>query len=573
MVTHVTDEIPRSVWYGWGDPAQARPLNAGALEFLRRTLKLSSVAAEHPPVDLSAVRVGPMTLSESVLGELRAVTGSEHVATDDTTRILHAGGKSTPDLLRRRHGDALDAPDAVVFPGSAEEVRALLAVCVQRKLAVVAFGGGTSVVGGVEPLRGHFPAVVAFDMRRMDRLLHVDPLARTATFEAGIRGPALEAALAPHGLTLGHFPQSHQEATLGGYVATRSAGQASTGYGRSNDLVKSVHLETPAGPFDAGSAAPGSAAGPRLLDVAVGSEGTLGIITSATVKVVPVPAQKVYGAWAFPSFEAGAEALRLLRHDGARGDMPHVARLSDTDETASSFKLGGWKTGALSRYLSLRGQKAPALALFVWEGDSHGARAGKRRSGRIMRKAGGISVGPLPGRSWEHGRFSGPYLRDELLTRGVYVETLETAATWGRLGQTYALVRQSILDALAENGAAVIVQTHASHVYSDGASLYFTFLAGLEKDGLAQNSRVKAAASKAIVDGGATITHHHAVGTDHAPYMGAEIGELGLQVLAGIKGVLDPAGIMNPGKLIPAATSPAAPEAGAQKCTQQKDKP
>jgi alkyldihydroxyacetonephosphate synthase len=558
MVTHLTEEISRSVWYGWGDPARARPLNAGALEFLRRTLRLADVSAGHPPVALAAVRVGPCALGEVVLAELRAITGPEHVSTGATERILHAGGKSTPDLLRRRSGDALGAPDAVVLPGGSGEVGEVLALCARRKLAVVPFGGGTSVVGGVEPLRGPFAGVVTLDLRRLDRLLHVDPLSRTATFEAGIRGPAIEAALAPHGFTLGHFPQSHQEATLGGYVATRSAGQASTGYGRSDQLVKAVHLETPAGPFDAGSLAPGSAAGPRLLDAVVGSEGTLGVITRATVKVSPAPADRVYGAWSFPTFEAGAQALRRLRHDGARGDLPHVCRLSDTDETASTFKLGGWKTRTLSRYLRGRGQTTPALALFVWEGGRRDARARRRRGARILRRAGGIPLGPLPGKSWEHGRFSGPYLRDELLTRGVYVETLETAATWGRLEETYTSVRGAILGALQANGGAAYVQTHISHVYSDGASLYFTFLAGLEKDGLAQNARVKAAASSAIVEAGATITHHHAVGLDHAPYLAAEIGELGVRVLRSIKDTLDPGGIMNPGKLIPPETPGAA---------------
>lgn len=556
MVTNLTAEVSRSIWYGWGDPALARPLSAGALAFLRRTLKLDSVEASHPPVSLADVRVGPSHLDDVVLAELRTITGPENVATDATERILHAGGKNTPDLLRRRSGDALEAPDAVVFPGSSEEVGEILALCVKRQLAVVAFGGGTSVVGGVEPLRGRFAAVITLDLRRLDRLLHIDPVSRTATFEAGIRGPAIESALAPHGFTLGHFPQSHQEATLGGYVATRSAGQASTGYGRSDELVKSAHLQTPVGPFDVGSSAPGTAAGPKLLDVVVGSEGTLGVITRATVKVSPAPAQKVYGAWSFPSFDAGAQAMRRLRHDGDRGDMPHVCRLSDTDETASTFKLGGWKTGALSGYLTARGQKTPALALFVWEDAGRRARAGKRRSARILRRAGGIPLGPLPGKSWEHGRFSGPYLRDELLSRGVFVETLETAATWGRVEETYASVRRAILDALEANGGAAYVQTHISHVYTDGASLYFTFLAGLEQDGLAQNARVKAAASEAIVAAGATITHHHAVGTDHAPYLGAEIGALGIKVLAAIKHTLDPEGIMNPGKLIPTTLIP-----------------
>ncbi|MGB9034879.1 MAG: FAD-binding oxidoreductase [Paeniglutamicibacter sp.] len=552
MVTQNTVTIPRSVWHGWGDPARAKPLAAGGLEYLRATLGLRHVDATHPPVDFADIELDTSALGEEVLAELRGICGVDHVSTERTERILHSGGKSTPDLLRIRGGDARQAPDAVLFPGSADQVRRILELCVRRRLAVVAFGGGTSVVGGVEPEHGPFSGVLTLDMRRMDKLLHLDALSRTATFEAGIRGPAIEADLEPLGFTLGHFPQSHQEATLGGYVATRSAGQASTGYGRSDDLVKAVHLETPAGPMDVGSTAPGTAAGPRLLDLVVGSEGTLGVITSATVLIHPLPESRSHGAWSFESFDAGAAALRRLRHEGVRGDMPHVCRLSDTDQTAATFKLGGPKTAAMSRYLGLRGQHAPALALFVWEGSKRETAARKRRSARILRAAGGIYIGPLPARAWERGRFSGPYLRDELLTRGVLVETLETAATWTRLEATYAAVRGAILDALAEGGGTGYVQAHISHVYPDGASLYFTFLAGLEEDGTAQNARVKKAASQAIVAAGATITHHHAVGIDHAPYLEAEIGALGIAVLAGIKETLDPSGIMNPGKLIPA---------------------
>lgn len=558
MVSYVTEEIPPSVWYGWGDPARAKALGEGALGFLRTTLGLSGVQRDNPPVEHSEVRLVPSALGEPALEELRGICGAEHVSTGRSERILHAGGKSTPDLLRIRGGDALGAPDAVIFPGSSEEVREVLGICVRRRIAVVAFGGGTSVVRGVEPLRGCFAAVLTLDMRRMSKLLDIDPLSRTASFEAGIRGPGIEAALEPHGFTMGHFPQSHQEATLGGYVATRSAGQASTGYGRSDALVKAVHLETPVGPMDVGSLAPGSAAGPKLLDVVVGSEGTMGVITSATVKIAPLPARKSYGAWSFPDFQAGAAALRMLEQDGVRGDMPHICRLSDTDETAATFKLGGFKTGALASYLRRRGQSSPALALFVWEGPKTETAARKRRSARILRAAGGVGLGPMPATAWEHGRFSGPYLRDELLTRGVYVETLETAATWTKLAATYAAVRIAILAALEAGGGRGYVQTHVSHVYPDGASLYFTFLGGLEQDAQAQNARVKEAASNAIVATGATITHHHGVGRDHAPYLDAEIGELGIKVLTGIKENLDPSGIMNPGKLIPAPTNPAA---------------
>ncbi|PQZ92325.1 FAD-binding protein [Arthrobacter sp. MYb227] len=551
MVTHITEQVPRSIWYGWADPARATTLRPGALTYLRATLALESIEKIHEPVDMSAIRLPTSTLDPAALAELWEICGSQYVSIADHERILHAGGKSTPDLLRIRSGDALGAPDAVIFPADAEAVRRVLEVCVAHRIAVVPFGGGTSVVGGVHTIRTGFSAAITLDLRRLDKLVDLDPVARTATLQAGMRGPDIEAALQARGFTLGHLPQSHQEATLGGYVATRSAGQASTGYGRSDALVKSVALQTPTGPMMLGSAAPGSAAGPKLLDLVVGSEGTLGVITSASMKITPVPEHKSYGAWSFPSFAAGAAALRQLEQDGVRGDMPHVCRLSDSDETAATFKLGGTKTEALGKYLALRGQKTPALALFVWEGPRAEVTKRKRRSARILKAAAGVRLGPMPATAWEHGRFSGPYLRDELLTRGVYVETLETSATWSALDSTYAAVRGAILDALGEHGKPGYVQTHISHVYPDGASLYFTFLGALEPDGLAQNERIKAAASKAIVGAGATITHHHAVGIDHSPYMEHEIGALGIEVLASVKHTLDPTGIMNPGKLIP----------------------
>ena len=551
MVTHITEQVPRSIWYGWADPTRATELRPSALAYLRTTLKLQSEEKTHQPVDISAVRLYPSKLDPAALAELQGICADEHVSTTDFERIMHAGGKSTPDLLRIRAGDALDAPDAVIFPADAEQVFRVLEVCVARRIAVVPFGGGTSVVGGVQPRAAGFGAVITLDLRRLDQLVDLDPLSRTATLQAGMRGPEIETALQARGFTLGHLPQSHQEATLGGYVATRSAGQASTGYGRSDALVKSVALQTPTGPMTLGSAAPGSAAGPKLLDLVVGSEGTLGVITSASMKISPLPEHKAYGAWSFPSFAAGAAALRQLEHQGVRGDMPHVCRLSDSDETAATLKLGGPKTEALGKYLALRGQKTPALALFVWEGPRAEVTKRKRRSARIMKAAGGVALGSMPATAWEHGRFSGPYLRDELLTRGVYVETLETSASWSNLESTYAAVRGAILDALGEHGKPGYVQTHISHVYPDGASLYFTFLGALETDGLAQNERIKKAASRAIVDAGATITHHHAVGIDHAPYMEHEIGARGIEVLESIKRTLDPTGIMNPGKLIP----------------------
>ncbi|MET4639514.1 FAD-binding oxidoreductase [Mycetocola sp. 2940] len=560
MVADLSGTISHSVWYGWGDPSRARPLNAGGLAFLRRRLKLASVEPVHPPVDLSDVRLRPGSLGADALDQFSAIVGAEHVSTSAQERILHAGGKSTSDLIRRRSGDAGDAPDAVIFPGSGTDVRQILALCDQEGIAVVPFGGGTSVVGGVEPLKADFRAVIALDLGRMDRVVEVDSICLTATFEAGIRGPAMEASLGKLGFTLGHFPQSYEEASLGGYLSTRSAGQASTGYGRSDDMVKALHVETPRGPLELGGLAPATAAGPNLLDVFVGSEGTFGVITEATMRIHRAPKHRSYGAWTFGSFEAGAEALRRLVQDGAKGDMPEVCRLADAPETESTFALsGGWKSSLLRMYLRFRGQGSPALALFVWEGADNQTDARRRRCATILRRAGGVFVGPVPAQAWERARFSGPYLRDELLTRGVYVETVETATSWNRVKSTHRDVGKAIGSALMVNGAGAHVQAHISHVYPDGASLYFTFLGGLEADPLAQNARVKKAASDAVMQSRATITHHHAIGVDHAPYLAAEIGEVGVDILAGIKGVLDPRGIMNPGKLIPGPKTPQIP--------------
>ena len=497
------------------------------------------------------------------LAALRDVVGDDFVHTDRLWRVEHAGGKSYPDLWRLRRGDGSEAPDAVVEPGDAGEVQQLLEVCSAHRIAVVPFGGGTSVVGGVGAAdrgEGGLTGVVAIDLRRMDQLLHVDPVARLATFQPGLRGPDIERVLEPHGLTLGHYPQSHQEATLGGYVATRSAGQASTGYGRIDDNVLGVRLATPRGELVLGGRSPASAAGPRLLDVVVGSEGTLGIITEATLRVAPRPTAKRYAAWLFPSFRAGCEALRALAQDVGPGLLPDVCRLSDEEETRINLALAGRSGAALLRYGRARGLGDPVLVILVWEGtDAAALKHRQSVSERVLSRWSGRRLPSRVARAWEKGRFSGPYLRDELMDRRILVDTLETATTWDRLGPLHADVASAIRSSLEVDGARAAVMCHVSHVYAAGASLYFTFVAAEAADAMAQWRAVKTAATQAIVAGGGTITHHHGVGVDHAPWLSAEIGDLGIDILKAIKAELDPAGILNPGKLIP--RSRAAPEA------------
>lgn len=367
-----------------------------------------------------------------------------------------------------------------------------------------------------------------------------------------MRGPEIEAALHPHGFTLGHYPQSHQEATLGGYVATRSAGQASSGYGRIDDNVLSVRLATPRGELALGGRSPASAAGPGLLDLVVGSEGALGVITEATLSVAPLPTATKHAAWVFGSVTDGIQAVRSLAQDLGHGLQPDVVRLSDEEETAVNLTLAGRSGGAMLRYAGARGLRTPALLILQWEGtDEEALKDRQRASERLLRRAGGRRLPPVVAKAWEKGRFSGPYLRDELMDRRILVETLETATTWDNIERLHDAVSAAIRSVLDVDGRRTIVMAHISHVYAAGASLYFTFATPEASSPLDQWREVKTAASQAIVDSGGTITHHHAVATDHRPFLGAEIGEVGVGILRAVKAELDPTGVLNPGKLIP----------------------
>jgi alkyldihydroxyacetonephosphate synthase len=536
-------------WWGWGEEAGAVALPAQAEDLLRA--ELGAPGTPSPHVSLEEVRLPDPALPPAARERLVAAVGRDHLREDREARVTHAAGKGYPDLIRVRTGDGSNAPDAVVRPGTAEEVAAALRACADTDVAVVPFGGGTSVVGGVEPLRDGHPAAVSLDLGRLDRVLQVDRSSLTATLEAGLLGPELEARLGKEGLTLGHFPQSFEFSTLGGWVATRSAGQASTGYGRIDELVEGLRCVAPAGEVDA-HALPASAAGPSLRELMVGSEGVLGVICAATVRVRPAPAARHYEGWSFRSFAEGVDAFRVMEQADA---SPDVARLSDEEETRLSLAMastGGTAERLGRRYLRLRGHQGGCLAITGFEGDEDDVARRRDRAAALLRAGGALYLGRRPGRAWARSRYAAPYLRDELLDRGVLVETLETATSWSSLEGLYRGVADAIRSALADRGTPPIVMCHVSHLYRSGASLYFTFFARQETGAeLDQWRAAKHAASHAIVTNGGTITHHHAVGRDHAPWMRAEVGELGLELLRAAKERLDPAGVMNPGKLLP----------------------
>jgi alkyldihydroxyacetonephosphate synthase len=533
-----------SRWWGWGDPSVLPALDDEALATLRERigeLRPSPRVAELDGFELPAPEPLPQALIDAV-GEENVFTGSED-------RLRHATGCGYVDLARLRSGRLDAAPDAVLLPLDADAVRRALDACAAEGVAVVPFGGGTSVVGGVEPWRGAHGRLVSLDLARL-RDVEVDARSLTARLGAGLRGPEAEAALAKHGVMLGHFPQSFEYATIGGFAATRSAGQASSGYGRFDALVSSVRLIAPAG--DLGTLeTPHSAAGPALRELVVGSEGVLGVIPDVTVRVRPVPRRRRYEAWIAESFEAGSEIVRAL----AQGPgLPDVIRISDEEETRISLALSGPRGFAASLfggYLALRRRRGGCLVVVGIEGEEESVARRRALTVRELRKGGAAYLGQAAGRSWEHGRFQGPYLRDALLEMGAMVETLETAHTWSKLAELHAAVGAAIHDSLAAQGTPGLAFCHLSHAYADGASLYFTFLARARRgEEIEQWRQVKRAASEAIVAAGGTITHHHGVGRDHAPYMEAEVGGTGLDALRAMKDQLDPAGIMNPGKLL-----------------------
>jgi alkyldihydroxyacetonephosphate synthase len=529
-------------WWGWGDPERRVELPETAVAAVREELGVG-------PDDGSE----PVSIEQVSLPERRPVpdavraAGGEVLDADDE-RIRHAAGRSYPDLIRLRTGRLENAPDAVLRPDDAHAVEAVLDACAAAGVAVVPFGGGTSVVGGVEALSDGHSAVVSLELSRL-RSVELDGESLTARLGPGLSGPEAEAALGALGATLGHFPQSFEEATIGGFAATRSAGQASSGYGRFDDLVTAVELTAPSGRLRT-LQVPHTAAGPSLRELVLGSEGILGAITEVTCRVRPAPRTRVYEGWIAESFEAGREIVRDLAQ---RHEAPDVLRLSDEEETRVSLGLAGtegFRKRALDAYLSLRRRRGGCLLICGWEGEAEDVSRRRGISQTRLRLGGAVSLGRSAGNSWHRSRYGGPYLRDELMNLGVMVETLETAHTWSRLDELYRAVGDALRGALGERS---IVMCHVSHAYADAASLYFTFLTRARPgEELEQWRAAKTAACEAIVATEGTITHHHAVGRDHAPYMRAEVGELGLDALRAVKDQLDPAGIMNPGKLLPA---------------------
>ena len=538
-------------WNGWIDEGAGPPhVSPEAIRLLETEIGIGQPSPDARLEDVIVALPGSR-LDDDAGGRL---------SLESADRIRHARGQSLPDWIALRSGRLGRVPDAIARPRDAAEVRELLAAARKRGATLIPYGGGTSVVGGVTPDPDDDRPAITVATERLAGLRDLDERSGLATFGAGSAGPGLEAALEPHGLTLGHFPQSWERATLGGWIAARSAGQQSMGYGRIEALFAGGRVEAPAGTLDL-PPHPASAAGPDLRQLVLGSEGRFGILTDATVRVVPKPAIQAVPAWFLPDWPRAVEAARAI----ARAGLPlSMVRLSTPLETATLLALvgGGRRLRLLRAYLGIRNiGPVPCLLLVAASGREKPVEQAVREVGSIVRGHGGTGVGGALGREWLRNRFRTPDLRDALWDHGYAIDTLETAVDWRRLPDLAVAVGRILRHGLEADGEVVHAFSHLSHVYPSGSSLYATYVFRLAADPdetLDRWRRLKTAASDAIVEHGGTISHQHGVGRDHRPWLAAEKGELGLAVLSDVARRLDPGGLLNPGVLL---SAPAGTEA------------
>jgi alkyldihydroxyacetonephosphate synthase len=456
-----------------------------------------------------------------------------------------------PDWIALRSGDIAAFPDGVAFPSSYTEVRELLDYAARVGALIIPYGGGTSVVGHINIAPGQQP-VLTVDLSRLNRLRRFDGTSHLATFGAGIMGPDLEAQLRARGCTLGHFPQSFELSTLGGWIVTRSSGQQSLGYGRIEKLFAGGRLEAPAGTMEL-PPFPASAAGPDLREIVLGSEGRLGVLTEATVRVASLPERENFHAVFFSDFEAGQSAVREIMQ--ARLPLS-MLRLSTAAETRTTLALAGRERviGALERLLAVRGIAGEKCMLMVgFSGRDALVKTSRKEALSILGKAGGVHIGQTFGKEWHKSRFRTPYLRNTLWEQGYAIDTLETAVSWTGVTRVLEEVERALRYGLEELGERVHVFSHLSHLYEYGSSIYTTYLFRVAEDPSETLHRwqiLKRAASEAIVSLGGTISHQHGIGTDHLPYLEQEKGRLGMATLRDLCQRFDPAGMMNPSKLV-----------------------
>ena len=554
-------------WWGWGDEEVAftHEDKPELGPFIERHIDVRADHLASRPVGFDELDVREPALAPDLRAALEAAVGPAHISADALDRVVHARGKSLRDLVRHRAGDVGRLPDVVVRPGSEPELEAIMRAALDA--VRIPFGGGTNISGSLEAPADEDRTIVSIDMARMDRVLEIDDASRIARIQAGAFGPALEEQLNARGWTIGHFPDSFSHSTLGGWIATRSSGMQSDKYGDVADLTRAVRVVTPAGTLVT-RPVPTTSTGPSVREMVLGSEGRLGIISEATVHVHRLPERRIILGYLLPDWGRALQAMRAIASSDA---APSVTRVSDGPETRFSFAtrkaptaVDRLKSKGLTAFLERKSSfgdlEQMCLAFVGYEGSKAHVATQRKLVGKIVSAHGGVCIGSSPGELYDQKKFDTPYIRDFLLDRGALADVSETSAPWGALPVLYANAMAAARGAFSDLGVRGYVMCHLSHSYHAGACLYFTFAfrPGPVGEGIDQYDRVKGAIQQAFIDSGATLSHHHAVGTEHARWLEQDISAPGVAMLRALFDGMDPGANLNPGKIVGPAARPVA---------------
>lgn len=548
-------------WWGWGEEGvhfdySNKPAFA---PFVKKALDVDLRPRQRDTMEFSAVSVPPSRAEEHLLETLAGISGPDNVTVDDQLRIVHWAGKSVTELLLTRAGDFARVPDVVVYAGSEDEVAQVLRLALELDLVVIPFGGGTSISRSLQPDPAEERTIVSLDLGRMDRVLAIDESSGLATIQAGVLGPDMEAQLNARGWTLGHFPDSFTHSTLGGWAATRSSGMQSDKYGDIADIVRGMRVVRPAGTVVL-RPLPSTSTGPSLREMVLGSEGRLGVITQLDVHVHRTAERREVIAYMFPTWQQALGAMQDIARSGVRTTF---ARVSDAHETAFSLSTQKAPT-TLKKKASAKGQQllweimrrrgwdtdAMCISYVCFEGDKAEVESRQKTVAGIVRKQGALVLGSGPGALYDQKKFDTPYLRDFLLEQNTIGDVSETAAPWSKLTTVHRDVYDAAHRAFAELGKTGWIMSHMSHSYHSGACLYFTFGYEIGADPHGEYARIKGAVQQAFIDAGATLSHHHGVGTEHSPWMEQDVSAEGVALLRGLFAAADPGGHLNPGKIV-----------------------
>lgn len=528
----------------WGDKREQK-VDDATLNLIKEKFDLTDkdISNTYKTGDIEVKATKDCTLDAKIIDQLTATVGTDNIATDDIARASHAYGKCYTDLLHLRDGNIPTPPDAVIFPRNIDEVVSIVKICNEHKIAITPFGGSSSVTRGVEtPMGG-----ISLDMtKHFNRVLEVNEINSTATVQAGMFGPAYEEYLNKQGFSCGHFPQSFEYSTVGGWLAAKGAGQASTGYGKIDHMVLAVKAVTPAGIIDT-KCYPASAQGWDIHQLFAGSEGTLGVIVEITMKIRKyLPQNTKHASFVFKNFETAVEAMRTAMQSGI--GLPHLYRISDPEETEVAFKTKGFDGTMADKVLNLLGYKSGerCLMFVAVEGGKAYTNQVVKSLKKINRKYGSFYIGASPTKKWLEQRYSSAYLRDPLMDIGIMTDTLETAVMWDKLIPVWKAVRTYL-----KSRPKTVVMVHISHVYENGANLYFTFLSPMKReDDVKEYMEYHKGLIDTINQSGGSLSHHHGVGRTLAPWMEIHLGSESLKLMQAIKNHLDPKGIMNPGNTL-----------------------